>query len=401
MTRSILSLFILFIVIACDKDDISSLQADSFIKYFNTRQVFTGDDVKQLSDDGYAILGTVETLTEGTQICLVRTDKYGNSVDSATYYGRSLDDKAYCLQVLPDGFAILGSSEDPGTGNLEVYFIRTNFGGDTLWTRTIGRKEGVVKKDVEAYHFEVGNDGSFIMAGYANVSAKGKDIWLFAIDDNGNDLWPDPRIKGSFQDEEGLHLQILSNGYIAITGHTKSYPLGTLTKNSYILITNSTGITVSFEPINSSFNEEGNCIRVLDDDQYLIIGTMISDLTDRGSDIILRKIRLSSFAIDTILWAKSYYTSGNDIGNSILVDDSNYVMLGTTSAAGASTLISLIKTDQNGDDPVYFDFGMDSQLTATSFTRTSDNGFIITGTNKHSDNHSSATLIKTKPDGSL
>lgn len=397
MTKNILSLCIFLIVIGCDKDDISSLQADSFVKYYNARQVFTGDDVKQLSDNGYAILGTVETLTEGTQICLVRTDKYGNSVDSATYYGRSLDDKAYCLQVLPDGFAILGSSENPGTGNLEVYFIRTNLGGDTLWTRTIGRKD----EDVEAYHFEVGNDGSFIMAGYTNVSAMGKEIWLFAIDENGNDFWPLQRIYGSFQDEEGLHLQILSNGYIVITGHTKSYPLGTLTKNTYILITNSTGMLVSFEPINSSFNEEGNCIRVLDDNQYLVIGTMISDLTDRGSDIILRKIRMSSFTVDEILWAKSYYTSGNDIGKSVLVDGSNYVMLGTTTAAGASTLISLIKTDQNGDDPVYFDFGMDSQLTATSFTKTSDNGFIITGTNKHSDNHSSATLIKTKPDGSL
>lgn len=394
-------LFPLLILIACDKNEISSLQSDSFMKFYNTRQVFLSADVKQMNNDGYTVLGTVETPTEGTQICLLRTDKYGNSVDSATYYGRSLDDKAYCLQVLPDGFAILGSSQNPGTGNLEVYFIRTNLSGDTLWTRTIGRDE-----DVEAYHFEVNDDGSFVMVGYANATLPpyDKQIWWFAINEDGNDHedWASQRIYGGDNyDEEGLHLQILENGYLVMTGYTKSYPSGTLTKNSYILIANTTGLLVSFIPITSSFNEEGTCIRVLDDDQYLVIGTMISDLTDRGSDIILRRISTTFYSLDEILWAKSYYTSGDDIGNSVIVNEDNYVLLGTTATEGSLSSISLITTDENGDNPVFSNFGLSENLTATSFIKTSDNGFIVTGTNQHTASHSSVVLIKTKPDATL
>ncbi|MBN1159569.1 MAG: hypothetical protein JXA61_09325 [Bacteroidales bacterium] len=397
MIRKVLLLFPLLLAIACDKEDISSVQADSFIKFYNTRAVFTSADAKQTSNNGYAVLGTVETIASGTQICLLRTDEFGNSLDSAKFYGRSLNDRAYCLHVLPDGYAILGSSQNPQNSNLEVYFIRTNRSGDTLWTRTIGGPE-----DMEAYHFEMDTDGSFIMTGYAkrSGSVNDKQIWLFAIDSDGDNLWPSQRTYGGDRDEEGVHLQILDDGRIAITGNTRSYPLGTLNKHSYILITNNIGGLVSFLTIDSSADEDGTCIRELGDNNYLIIGTMRSNLTGQGSDIILRKISLSSYVLE-ILWSKWYGTSGDDMGTSIIVDGSNYILLGTTAASGGLSSISLIKTDPDGENPVYSSFGQGSQLTGTSFARTSDNGFIITGTNKHSDTHASVALIKTKPDATL
>ncbi|MBN2481445.1 MAG: hypothetical protein JXB19_06880 [Bacteroidales bacterium] len=400
MTKKVLLLFPLLLLIACDKEDISSLQADSFIKFYNTRAVFTSADVKQMSNDGYAVLGTVETLTSGTQICLLRTDEYGNSVDSAKFYGRSLNDRAYCLQVLPDGFAILGSSQNPLNSNLEVYFIRTDRLGEILWTRTIGGLE-----DMEAYHFEIDTDGSYIMTGYAkrSGSTNDKQIWLFAIDRDGNDRddWPTQRTYGGDRDEEGVHLQIMDDGKIAITGNTKSYPLGTLTRHSYILIANNIGGLVTFLTIDSPADEDANCIRVLDDGNFLIIGTMRSNLTGQGSDIILRKITLSPTVPDEVIWSKWYGTSGDDTGKSIIVDGSNYVLLGTTAATGGLSSISLIMTDPDGENPEYAHFGQGTQLTGTSFAKTSDSGFIISGTNKHTDTHVSVALIKTRPDVTL
>ena len=49
----------------------------------------------------------------------------------------SKDDKGYCIKPAPDGgFVILGSTQDTVNEDKEVYLIRTDDLGDTLWTRT-------------------------------------------------------------------------------------------------------------------------------------------------------------------------------------------------------------------------------------------------------------------------
>jgi hypothetical protein len=76
-------------------------------------------------------------------------------------------------------------------------------------------------------------------------------------------------------------------------------------------------------------------------------------------------------------------------------------MLTTMATSGINSAISLIITDSEGNFPAYTTIGIGTQLSGSSFAITSDNGFIITGTNKYSDNSLSATLIKTLSGGKL
>ena len=116
MNRSIFISIWLVLLASCDKMDISPAQAESFIKFYNTFPVFTGADAKEIPGQGYVMVGTVVSNTQGKQICLIRTDRYGNSIDSARYFGGPLDDQAYRVVVLEDhGLAILGSTVDTTT----------------------------------------------------------------------------------------------------------------------------------------------------------------------------------------------------------------------------------------------------------------------------------------------
>jgi hypothetical protein len=391
-----ISALLTLLICSCDKEEISDIQADSFIKFYTNYPEFTAADVEQISG-GYAILGTASTYSAGTQLCLIRTDECGNAIDSACYYGRSLEDQAYCLKVLDDGgFAILGSSKNPSTGYIEVSFIRTNSTGDVQWNRYISEAG-----DVEAKHFETNDNGDFFMTGYCSSSGKNNQIWLFAIDAEGNDLWGSPKYHGLNYDDEGLHLQILSNGYLAITGRMESYSSGTLLSHAYVLITLENGIPYDwFEIPLSSGNEEGACIRVLDNNKYLVLGTSeiasTTGTTSASSSIILRLVDLTA---REVTWAQTYGSSGNNTGTR-LINSSNAVhILGTTSITGNNTAITLLATDANGNEQTRFDFGLGSQLSASAFEQTPDGGFIIVGTNKHSENNIAVALIKTGSDG--
>jgi hypothetical protein len=99
-------------------------------------------------------------------------------------------------------------------------------------------------------------------------------------------------------------------------------------------------------------------------------------------------------------WEK-YYGKENDQGVSLINEGSSLYLLSTTSSTGINSTITLITTNPDGDNPVYSEIGEGTQLSASSFQMTSDNGFIIAGTNKHSENDQSMTLIKLKSSASL
>lgn len=384
-------LLTLIIIAACDRNEISEIQTDSFIKYFNNYPEFSAADTKEITGSGYAILGTVSTSDFATQLCLLRTDEYGNTIDSARLYGRALEDRAYCLQVLEDGgLAILGSSVNQNTGHLEVYFIRTNSVGDILWSRTIAESG-----DVEAKHFEVNDEGSFYLTGYYKRGTTDKQIWLFALAEDGSNLWPNPKTSGGDKDDEGSHLQLLQNGNLIITGYTRSYPSGSLINHAFIMRTDENGALDIFYQIPSMTDEKGNCVRSLSNDNFLILGTAGPAA---ASDIFLKYVTLAELKVK---WEKTYGTLGADIGRCLLADGNIFYLLGTTSTAGINTAISLITTDGNGNQTALANFGMGSELSGSSFEKTADGGFIISGTNKHSDKSITAALIKTRANTAL
>ena len=399
MSRNNILLLLLVLATSCDKMDITSLQAESFVKYYNTFPIFSGADAKQTAESGYAAVGTVESYASGTQICLLRTDENGNLLDSARYYGRSLNDKAYCLQVLDDGgLAILGSSQNPETSKNEVYFLRTNSVGDTLWSKILAETD-----NVEATHFEVSPNGSFYLIGYAYTDKFGplnKDIWLFGFDSEGNNFptWGSPRIIGGAKEDQGTHLQLLANGSIVITGFTRSNSTETLYSQSFIIICNSSGFPSSPAYSSNPWNEQVNCIRVLGTNSYLIAGTS-NKQSASNTDIMLKKVTLSGTTIQ-VVWEKYFGGTGNDFGAFSQIKDNTIYLLATEATVDNSS-ITVITTNMEGANEKHFYFGENSQLTAGTLNVTDDNGFIITGTNKHSESNVSLALIKTRSDVSL
>ncbi len=134
-------------------------------------------------DHGYAFLGWSDNnISNGYDVELVRTDAAGN-VLWQKYYGGSDWDFGYGIQQTADsGFVLVGQTYSYGAGNGDVYVIRTDKNGDTIWTRVIGGTGYDIANSVC-----ITRDSLYAIAGATTSFGKGDtNLYFLVLDDKGN-----------------------------------------------------------------------------------------------------------------------------------------------------------------------------------------------------------------------
>jgi len=95
--------------------------------------------VQQTTDGGYIIAGSTDpSYPDSTDWYLIKTDASGDTIWTRTYGGSS-SDHAYSVQQTTDGgYIVTGWTSSFGAGSSDVYLLKTDASGDTLWTRAYG-----------------------------------------------------------------------------------------------------------------------------------------------------------------------------------------------------------------------------------------------------------------------
>jgi Secretion system C-terminal sorting domain len=227
-------------------------QQVTFFKTFGHGIYDSGEGVWQANDTGYVVGGiTTQSGTNGTDMLIYKTDSLGNlqwykniglqnSIEGAksitgcrTYneyllagyqnkydtsgynfyavktnasgdtlwsriYGGSDWDMAYSADTLQDStYVIAGETFSFGNGNLDMYVIRINRNGDTLWTRTFGGTED----DYARYVFTDRHNNILVMGTTHSFGNGGSDVYLVYLNAMGDTIWT--KAYGTLEDEIG------------------------------------------------------------------------------------------------------------------------------------------------------------------------------------------------------
>lgn len=359
MRSLIISLFILI-----------NLCVTAQVNYFNKQYDIPPNEVDSIyyygsltsvtitRDSGYIATGfsnqysIVDGIIQATGYCLycVRTDKKGNVIWQKRYPVDSAEATGISIITLPGDNYLIGGEfikldvDNVTRTNRDMYVIKLNGNGDTLWTKQYSKGTGTASTpDFEGVRKVIRtSDGGFAVVGYTSWATGGQqNAWLVKTDSMGNKQWE--KTYGGSAHEQGLDIIQTTGGGFYITGFTDSY--GPAIRNWYLVRTDNTGNQLWYKAYGGNeYNIAGSIIPSLDGN-YFLAGGMYITSTDGQAAII--KIDANG----NVLWEKKYGIGNlEDEFNSIIqLSDSSLICIGNTRNNVPNSNGWIIKLNQNGN----------------------------------------------------
>jgi len=385
-------------LLSCEKE-ISEAQSEKFVKFYGSYTIDTASDVEVLSNGGYAICGTSVTQDDGSQMILVVTDEFGNLRQGfPRYYSdgeRSAGANALVLKNGGQGgFLVCGYSMEPGTaGDEDIYMVRVNTDGDTLWTRTFGSSE-----DEAILHAAEGLSSGFMLAGYQEKNGE-KDILIMQVGEQGDSIPLSLLYTKPFNSSDMSANYILNTGenYLCVCTYNRIIGEG----NDILVLNFNDELAPNFRilSLGGNFNEYGNCIVEDTAGKYLVLGNRINAQTKK-SEILIYSLETEGLRITGSDFLATIAEINTDLVAERLVKttDGRFAVIGTRKTGGDSDIfLQFIQDYQVAERLIY---GSTGEQTGADIGLPLAGGLVLLGDNGYERN-SMISLIRTDAKGNL
>lgn len=365
---SISSVVVCCIVVLLTAGNADVAQAAEWDSTYGGANDDQGQCVQQTYDGGYIIVGERESGGRtGIDIYLIKTDSSGNTVWTQTF-ARVFDDYGECVQQTPDsGYIIAGAS---GIG--DALLIKTKADGDEDWSETYGGAYG------EIGHFvQLTSDGGYILTGrtysYGPGTPSFNNVYLVKTDDEGTVEW-DTAYGGIYMDL-GLCVDQTSDGGYIVTGLTSSCLFKCY--NVYLIRTDGNGSKVWEQRYvlqdSTGYQDWGEWVEETDDGGFIIAGINDSFQSSFGSSWLIKTDEDG----DT-LWTRMF--PGGGFYSVHQTSDKGYVVTGGVGLVGpGGGDVYLVKTDSTGATEWTRAWGGNSSETGRAVRQTSGGDYIVAG----------------------
>ena len=163
-------------------------------------------------DHGIVIGGTIESYDGVAEVFLVRFNNAGDTLwtrrfgSSGDYWsGRQVK------QTSDSGFVIVGDTD--ASGGVDAFVIKTDSLGNEEWRETYGNGLGESFISVEPLP-----DGGYVLGGIKELGSSNTDHWIVRVDSLGGIMWQ--KNWGTAMDDNSAHSFLLADGNIAMASNT-------------------------------------------------------------------------------------------------------------------------------------------------------------------------------------
>jgi hypothetical protein len=289
-------------------------------------------------DSGYLAVGSTYSFGSGDHdIYVIRLDSLGDTLWSRTFGGAAAD-FGRDVQVMPDGGCmVVGSTLSWGAGKEDLCLVRISPSGDLVWSKTYGG----VNSD-EGWSIRWTSDSNFIICGTTSSSGAGySDLWLLKVSQQGDSIWS--RTFGGPGGESGIAVRETFDGFIAV-GATGSFGEGY--SSIYAVKVSRAGDSVWAKAFGGPKADIGYSVEVAKDGDYMIVGATASYGLGYYDAYV---VKVSPFG--DVVWEKTYGGVKDDRGYTISNTPSgDFLLAGTTESFGrGATDIYVVRISPIGD----------------------------------------------------
>jgi len=262
----------------------------------------------------------------------------GNSTyDLSNVRGKVMGDEYACsvIQTTDNGYLISGYTNSFGSGDFDIWLIKTNGTGDTMWTKSFGGSDLEFCRSIQQT-----SDYGYIIGGVTQSFGAGSDdIYVIKLDEYGNKQWD--RTYG-YQGQEWGSIQQSSDGGYMIISWSTSFGGEENVNDIYLVKTDYKGDTIwtrSYD--NYAWDNPVSFIQI-PDDYYVAVGHA-ERFNESDDDVYL--IKFDEFG--NLIWDKTIGGPAWEWGMAIaLTTDGGYIIAGVTNSFSAGSYdCYLIKTE--------------------------------------------------------
>jgi hypothetical protein len=200
-------------------------------------------EITPLSDGSYIVSGLDEHSSSSYDAFLMHVDANGDSLWTRSYAAPGIEHAVRVIHTNDNGYLFCGKmftyANTPGWS--DVWLVKTDLNGDTLWTSIIGGPVWEEGMDV------IESNGGYLICGGESTFGSGLyDAFLMKTDLNGHLLWS-KTYGGPYIEDCYRLIEVPSGGY-AMAGYTESFGPGNIrgtdSSNAFVVRTDFNGDTL-------------------------------------------------------------------------------------------------------------------------------------------------------------
>jgi len=348
-----------------------------------------GNSIGQTSDGGYIIAGYTESFGTGQQdVWLLKIDATGDTVWTKTYGGINNDWAVAVRPTCDGGYVILANTESFGSGGNDIWLIKTDHLGNIIWASIY---DSGYQCDA-GFDVQQTSDGGYIVAGstFSDNFISPYAVLLLKTDAEGDSVWCQTYDSGAL-DAAGCHVCETFDGGYVVAGYRAVAPEA----SSVARKVDVNGDTLwVLQPWAGRFY----CVKEDNDSACVVCGVL---WMESGIDVwaLLYTVKVDSQG--DILWTRTYGTFTNQmIGHSFdMTNDNAYILTGQCGDVFFNPDVFLFKMNENGNSLWCLVYGGAQSDLGNDVLQTNDGGYIVVGyTESYGAGGRDVYLIRTEPD---